>query len=223
MKGVIMLSGGGKSTNKEFAVIQATYPVGSICTATNGQKTLTAPDTSGAALFTIPEPKALPETWTVTATDPTDATKTKSKSVEITTEGQVESVTLSYIFYLIQNGVVLPEIGTISGSSTKDGAVYMENSSTSGYINTKSFTGTNEVSSSGYNTLKLSAKGHSELYCPITMYFGAASIVVLEYKTVDNYTEYSLDISAVSSGKLRFDIAARNEANYLYAKDLWLE
>lgn len=98
MKGAIVLSGGG--SGKLFAAIGVTYPAGSTVTCTNGTKTLTAKTTSGQWVFAIPEAG----TWTVTATDAADATKTKSASFEITTEGQSESVTLSYQLVIIEDG-----------------------------------------------------------------------------------------------------------------------
>lgn len=80
-----------------YAAIGVTYPSGSVCTCTNGTLTLTAKDTSGKAIFVIPSAG----TWTVTATD---GTNTKSESVEITTEGQIVSVTLSYGLFLFDGG-----------------------------------------------------------------------------------------------------------------------
>ena len=91
----IMLGGGAKA----FAVIGVTYPAGSVCTCTDGTKTLTLKDTGGQGFFLIPYAAA----WTVTATD---GTNTKAQSVEITSEGQSESVALSYVLYLIKNGVL---------------------------------------------------------------------------------------------------------------------
>ena len=79
--------GGGIS--KAYAVIGVTYPAGSTCTCTDGTKTLKLKNTSGQGIFLIP----YAATWTVTATN---GTNTKSQSVEITNEGQLESVTLSY-------------------------------------------------------------------------------------------------------------------------------
>ena len=90
---MILRRGGGGGSGKLFAAVQVSYPIGSTCTATNGSKTLKANDSSGLALFSIPEPKALPETWTITATD---GTNTKSVSVEITEKGQIMSVELTY-------------------------------------------------------------------------------------------------------------------------------
>ena len=91
----IMLGGGAKA----FAVIGVTYPAGSVCTCTDGTKTLTLKDTGGQGFFLIPYAAA----WTVTATD---GTNTKAQSVEITSEGQSESVELSYALYIIENGVL---------------------------------------------------------------------------------------------------------------------
>lgn len=80
-----------------YAVIGVTYPSGSVCTCTNGTLTLTAKDTSGKAIFVIPSAG----TWTVTAVS---GSKSTSKTVSITAEGQVETVTLSYELLLFNSG-----------------------------------------------------------------------------------------------------------------------
>ena len=82
-----------------YAVIGVTYPSGSVCTCTNGTLTLTAKDTTGKALFVIPSAG----TWTVKAVS---GSKSTSKTVSITAEGQVATVTLSYELVLFNNGVV---------------------------------------------------------------------------------------------------------------------
>ena len=82
-----------------YAVIGVTYPSGATCTCTNGSKTLTAKDTTGKALFVIPSAG----TWTVKAVK---GSKSKSKAVSITAEGQVKTVTLAYELVLFNNGVV---------------------------------------------------------------------------------------------------------------------
>ena len=115
-------------SNKPYAVIGVTYPSGSTCTCTNGSKMLTAKDTSGKALFVIPSAG----TWTVTATD---GTNTKSKSVEITTEGQTETVTLLYELVLYENG-----------------ALYNESLSGGLLLNAETFTIKNPIAISAYRT-----------------------------------------------------------------------
>lgn len=82
-----------------YAAIGVTYHSGSVCTCTNGTLTLTAKDTSGKAIFVIPSAG----TWTVKAVS---GSKSTSKTVSITAEGQVENVTLNYEFYLFNKGKV---------------------------------------------------------------------------------------------------------------------
>ena len=94
MKGAIMLSGGG--SGKLFAAIGVTYPAGSTLTCTNGTKTLTAKNTSGQWVFAVPEAG----TWTVKAVS---GSNSKSQSVSITKEGQLESVTLSYSYEILNS------------------------------------------------------------------------------------------------------------------------
>lgn len=94
-----------------YAVIRVTYPSGSTCTCTNGSKTLTAKDTSGKALFVIPSAG----TWTVTAVS---GSKSTSKTVSITAEGQVETVTLMYGLYIFKN-----DSGLTSGYSVKSNSM----------------------------------------------------------------------------------------------------
>lgn len=94
-----------------YAIIGVTYPAGSTCTCTNGSKTLTAKDTSGKALFVIPSAG----TWTVTAFS---GSKSTSKTVSITAEGQVETVTLMYGLYIFKNGS-----GLTSGYSIKSNSI----------------------------------------------------------------------------------------------------
>lgn len=101
----------GGSSAKVYAVIGVTYPTGSTCTCTDGAKTLTAKDTTGRALFVIP----YAGTWTVKAVS---GSKSKSKAVSITAEGQVETVELTYGLYIFKNGS-----GLTSGYSIKSNSM----------------------------------------------------------------------------------------------------
>ena len=94
-----------------YAVIGVTYPSGSVCTCSNGSVTLTAKDTTGKAIFVIPSAG----TWTVTAVS---GSKSTSKTVSITAEGQVETVTLMYGLYIFKNGS-----GLTSGYSIKSNSI----------------------------------------------------------------------------------------------------
>lgn len=86
--GVTILGVAGSASGEIYSVIAVTYPEGSVCTCSDGTTTLTARDTSGKALFNVST-----GTWTVTATD---GSRTTSNTVSITSEGQVESVLLSF-------------------------------------------------------------------------------------------------------------------------------
>ena len=94
-----------------YAVIDVTYPSGSVCTCSNGSVTLTAKDTTGKAIFVIPSAG----TWTVTAVS---GSKSTSKAVSITAEGQVETVELTYGLYIFKNGS-----GLTSGYSIKSNSI----------------------------------------------------------------------------------------------------
>lgn len=83
-----------------YAVIGVTYPSGSVCTCSNGSVTLTAKDTTGKAIFVIPSAG----TWTVTAVS---GSKSTSKTVSITAEGQVETVELSFALQIVKDGVLV--------------------------------------------------------------------------------------------------------------------
>ena len=87
----------GGGTSKAYAAIGVTYPAGSTCTCTDGVKTLTAKDTTGKALFVIP----YAGTWMVKAVS---GSKSTSKTVSITAEGQVETVTLTFETILFDGG-----------------------------------------------------------------------------------------------------------------------
>ena len=93
-----------KGAGRVFSIIAVTYPAGSTCTCSDGTTTLTARDTSGTALFNVPSAG----TWTVSCTD---GTNTKSKSVEITNDGQIVSVILFYGLYLYSKGNMHTDVG----------------------------------------------------------------------------------------------------------------
>lgn len=102
--GVTILGVAGSASGEIYSIIAVTYPEGSVCTCTNGTKTLKAKDTSGTALFNVPSAG----TWTVSCTD---GTNTKAESIEITSVGQVVSIELSYALYLYSKGNMHTDAG----------------------------------------------------------------------------------------------------------------
>ena len=109
MVGITNSSGIGKI----YAVIGVTYPAGSTCTCTDGAKTLTAKDTTGRALFVIPHAG----TWMVKAAS---GSKSTSKTVSITAEGQVETVTLTFETILFDGGDNIGVTGGWTYTITRD-------------------------------------------------------------------------------------------------------
>lgn len=91
---IIPLGGGG---SKVVASIVVSYPAGSTCTCTLGSRVLTAKDTSGKWVFGLPSTG----NWVVKAVS---GSKSKSKAVSITAEGQVENVTLMFEAILWEAG-----------------------------------------------------------------------------------------------------------------------
>ena len=127
MSGEVFLMGKG-GASKVYAVIGVTYPSGSTCTCTNGSKTLTAKDTTGRALFVIPSAG----TWTVKAVN---GSKSKSKAVSITAEGQVETVTLTYEFFIFKSSSGLTAGYSVEGGGTvSNDSISWTGSSNSGGI-----------------------------------------------------------------------------------------
>ena len=111
-----------------YAAIGVTYPSGSVCTCTNGTLTLTAKDTTGKAIFVIPSAG----TWTVKAVK---GSKSKSKAVLITAEGQVATATLTYDLYIFKSGSGLTAGYSVEGTGNVSNAnISWSGSSDSGGI-----------------------------------------------------------------------------------------
>ena len=91
---IIPLGGGG---SKVVASIVVTYQAGSTCTCTLGSRVLTAKDTSGKWVFGLPSTG----NWVIKLVS---GSKSKSKTVSITAEGQVKNVTLMFETILWEAG-----------------------------------------------------------------------------------------------------------------------
>lgn len=98
------MTGGAGGSVKHYAAVSVTYPAGAILTCSNGSKVLTAGDTSGKWMFTLPSAGE----WTVTATK--DGS-TKSQTVTISAQGQHESVVLSFTLVIFDAGTYAAETG----------------------------------------------------------------------------------------------------------------
>lgn len=226
----------GIGSSKPYAVIGVTYPSGSTCTCTNGSKTLKAKDTTGKAIFVIPSAG----TWMVKAVK---GSKSTSKTVSITAEGQVKTVELVYEFVLydngiMQNGGVVKSIDHESayGSNSavvKDGFLYISVANNLTLAN--GFRSVNAISGGQYSTLKARVSNVSG-----NAYFRLAAKKTSDpynYTEADNYAvlnetsftdgEYALDISAVTDsayyGVWIWGENGKNTEGSCHILRLWLE
>lgn len=112
MSGTIM--SGRRGGVRMFSVIGVTYPAGSVCTCAKGTKTYKAKNTSGLALFAVPETGE----WTVSCTD---GTQTASTTATVSAEGEAVRVKLAYDLRLFDNG---DECAGVTGGWTNAGYTY---------------------------------------------------------------------------------------------------
>ena len=99
------------------ATIAVTYPVGSTCTCSKGDKTFTAPDTSGQYDFVVDSAGE----WTVSCTD--GGTNKKSIVVNITDDGETKNVILVYGDYLYFRG---DQFTSLTGGWEKNTTSFVE-------------------------------------------------------------------------------------------------
>ena len=118
------MTGGGKP--KHFAAISVTYPAGAILTCSNGSKVLTAGDTSGHWMFTVPSAGD----WTVKAVA---GSQVAEQTISISEEKEHGLSSLFYSIVLFENGEYADVTGgfdTINGDGTL--YAYAGTSSTAG-------------------------------------------------------------------------------------------
>ena len=205
------------SNTRAFAYIDANFPAGSTCTCTNEDgKVLKAKDTAGHWVFTIPKAGV----WTVTATN---GAKSKSKDVNITTEGQSVSVTLSYDLVLFANGTIAAEAGSLSNAahcSISSGQIRV---GADAYANGVGCF-TNLLDLSGYSTLEVSIGSSkyeggrvgisSDKNMP-TLSAEASKRNFIAYATTPANSVKTVDISNLTSGYLKFDNQMWNTEYYI--------
>lgn len=147
---------GGGGTGKAFAAISVAYPAGSVCTCSNGGKTLKAKGTSGSFVFVLPSGG----NWTVTATNGTD---TANETLTIV-EHSVQSVDLAYSLLLIDGNWLNPlfTVGVKGYSNARanmtDEGLYLytplaSNSFANGFLDPS-------IDISAYKSLEITWKAH---------------------------------------------------------------
>ena len=211
-----------------YAVIAVAYPSGSICTCTDGTKTLSLKDTSGQGFFLIP----YAATWTVTASD---GTNTKFENVEITSEGQSVSVTLSYQLILFDGGVVVPwKVIQAKPTATISDTIYLYASDPETAVVSAVRT-TNKINLSGYSMLKYTVTQNvnpeaafmcvtSSTSAPISA--GLSNVVtsaVTAYGQPTATGTYSVDVSTINAEYYISLAAGHYPTSGLRISKVWLE
>lgn len=197
-----------------YAVIGVTYPSGSVCTCSNGSVTLTAKDTTGKAIFVIPSAG----TWTVTAVS---GSKSTSKAVSITAEGQVETEELTYGLYIFKNGSGLTSGYSIKSDSmisaptvSSDTISWSGNSSSGGvafYIDPA-------VALSGYTKLCVDFECSYNYGGNYGMGFGVGTDAAAS--TTINNTNWTAKVTSTAQGAIarntvQCDISALTDSEYI--------
>ncbi len=186
------------------STISVTYPAGSTCTATCGSTTLTAPDTSGTATFTV----RFAGNWVITSSG---GGLSASQTVSITASGQSKSVTLQYFTSTI--AVTWPSGSTCTATC---GSTTLTAPNTSGsYTFTVHTAGSWVVSCSGGGnsasaTVSITANGQSKSVSltynkiPAFTYTGQYKIVDDSGNEITSTTTNNWNIRLLTSGTLTF-------------------
>ena len=202
----IAASGESKSVTLQYFIstISVTYPSGSTCTAKCGGTTLTAPDTSGSATFTV----RFAGDWVITSTG---GGLSASQTVSITASGQSKSVTLQYFTSTI--AVTWPSGSTCTA---KCGSTTLTAPNTSGsYTFTVHAAGSWVISCSGGGnsataTVSITATGQSKSVAltynkiPAFSYTGQYKIVNDSGTEISETTTNNWNIRLLTSGTLTF-------------------
>lgn len=204
----VTITGDGKTAQKNVVVttdystaiaffaatINITYPAGSTCTCSDGTTTLTAPDTSGTWVCTVPNAG----TWTVTSTS---GTETDSKAVTITTDGQSTSVELSYALFLFKPNApsdIIAGEWEMPGNSTVTAEAELTVMSVNNYNGDRTISARTkgQIDLTEYSTLQATCKASGGSNTKLEVYSGSSVVASVAIGT--DLTTVTVDISALS-------------------------
>ena len=217
------------------ATISVTYPAHSTCTCSDGATTLIdTNDTSSpkTATFTVP----YPGNWPITATATDGSGKSKSTIVNITTNGQSESVRLHFILYL-RNGIDdcdadtggwISEARAWGENVAGAGAPIVDKSNNTWIVLTQNYAKgglyrtVNKIDLSQYNTLAVELAVSANDSHPEYFTFGVWSELLEYYRY--NLAAYYNPLSNIGSTVINIDISKLNGSYYvgygLYNREL---
>lgn len=175
------------------ATINITYPSGSTCTCSDGTTTLSAPDTSGTWVCTVPNAGK----WTVTSTS---GTETDSKAVTITTDGQSTSVELSYALFLFKPNApsdIIAGEWEIPGNGTVTAEAELTVKSKNAYGDSKTWSARTkgQIDLTEYSTLQATCKASGGARTKLEVYSGSSAVASAAIGA--DLTTVTVDISAL--------------------------
>lgn len=204
----VTITGDGKTAQKNVVVttdystaiaffaatINITYPAGSTCTCSDGTTTLTAPDTSGTWVCTVPNAG----TWTVTSTSETE---TDSKAVTITTDGQSTSVELSYALFLFKPNApssIISGEWEMPANSTVTAEAELTVKPVNNFNGDRNWSARTkgQIDLTEYSTLQATCKASGGSKTKLEVYSGSSAVASAAIGT--DLTTVTVDISALS-------------------------
>ena len=210
------------------ATINITYPANSTCVVTNsGGQTVASDTNTGTSTKTWTATVGATGTYTVTATATDGSGKSKSATVNITTDGQSESVTLSYILYLrdgiddcdADTGGWISEARAWGENVAGAGAPIVDKSNVAWIVLTQNYAKgglyrtVNKIDLSQYNTLVVELAVNSTDSHPEYFTFGIWSELGTYYRY--NMAAYWNPTSNIGSTVVNIDISKLNGSYYV--------
>lgn len=185
---IYVMSGG---SNEVLSAIIVSYPSGSVCTASNGQKTITAPDTSGSVIFNVET-----GTWTISCTD---GVNSKSKSVTIISDSEIHEVILRFNLVLFDAGSYSSE----TGGWSKSGSTLSINATTNSMDGaTDTVYAKNRIDVTGFTTLCFQISSTTKTrsgYRLVGLSDATSGSGFIVYKDVTTTGTVSVDISNITT------------------------
>ena len=216
----VTISGNGQTATKTIAItadyaitiaffsasIIITYPANSNCVVTNsGGQTVASDTNTGSSTKTWTATVNATGTYTVTATATDGSGKSKSTTVNITTDGQSESVTLSYLIYYYNSGDQCTAV-TGGWDFSGDGSLIKltdhmqyKSSYTEAYLSTANKVDLTQISSITFDVEWVGSLPPSSRYflgITTNKFSNSASAAIRLNTTSRN--QYSLDVKSIS-------------------------
>lgn len=229
----IFMSGAWVQFSEAFlATISVTYPSGSTCTASCGNLEYEAPDATGSWTFTVP----VSGTWTISITN---GTNTSIRNVSITTSGQSESVTLSYIYWAFNKrnsvdytGGWMRNTGSDAWSTyTPDTVIAVENGGSGpAWIKNRGIINDTAIDLTGFSTLYITVSNYTSAgTAGITETSDVGTSFVVS-TSIGSAKTYAIDVSSYTGNyyiRMNSTGSQNNTSSYVTlgyrVSELWLE